>query len=48
MDLDQAEDSFFEEALKRYKAGSSADELLADFRKIIKDFRKVKRNFGNI
>ena len=34
MDLDQAEDSFFEEALKRYKAGSSADELLADFQKI--------------
>ena len=34
MDLDQTEDSFFKEALKRYKAGSSADELLADFQKI--------------
>ena len=34
MDLDQKEDSFFKEALKRYKAGSSADELLADFQKI--------------
>ena len=34
MDLDQSADSFFEEALNRYKAGSSAEELLADFQKI--------------
>ena len=34
MDLDQTEDSCFKEALKRYKAGSSAEELLADFQKI--------------
>ena len=34
MDLDQSEESLFEEALKRYKAGSSAEELLVDFQKI--------------
>ena len=34
MDFDQSEESLFEEALKRYKAGSSAEELLTDFQKI--------------
>ena len=34
MDLDQTEESLFEEALKRYKAGSSPDELIKDFQKI--------------
>ena len=34
MDLDQSEESLFEEALKRYKAGSSSEELIEDFEKI--------------
>ena len=34
MDLDQSEESLFEEALKRYKAGSSQEDLLEDFYKI--------------
>ena len=34
MDLDQSEESLFEESLKLYKAGSSAEELLEDFHKI--------------
>ena len=34
MDMDQSEGSLFEEALKRYKAGSSPEELIEDFQKI--------------
>ena len=34
MELDQSEESLFEEALKRYKAGSSSEELIGDFEKI--------------
>ena len=34
MDFDQSGESLFEEALKRYKAGSSAEELIEDFQKI--------------
>ena len=32
--MDQSEESLFEEALNRYKAGSQADELIEDFQKI--------------
>ena len=32
--MDQSEESLFEEALNRYKAGSPADELIEDFQKI--------------
>ena len=32
--MDQSEESLFEEALNRYKAGSPADELIEDFLKI--------------
>ena len=34
MNLDQSGESLFEEALNRYKAGSSAEELIEDFQKI--------------
>ena len=34
MDLDQSEESLFEEALNRYKAGTSPEELIEDFQKI--------------
>ena len=34
MDLNQSEESLFEEALKRYKAGSSPEDLIEDFYKI--------------
>jgi len=34
MNLDQSEESFFEEALNRYKAGTPAVELIVDFQKI--------------
>ncbi len=33
--MDQSEESLFEEALNRYKAGSPAEELLEDFEKIV-------------
>ena len=33
--MDQSEESLFEEALNRYKAGSQADELIEDFQKIV-------------
>ncbi len=33
--MDQAEESLFEEALNRYKAGSPAEELIEDFQKIV-------------
>ena len=33
--MDQSEESFFEEALKRYKAGSTAEELIEEFKKIV-------------
>ena len=32
--MDQSEESLFEEALNRYKAGSPADELIEDFQTI--------------
>ena len=32
--MDQSEESLFEESLKRYKAGSPAEELIDDFRKL--------------
>ena len=32
--MDQPDESLFEEALNRYKAGSPADELIEDFQKI--------------
>ena len=32
--MDQLEESLFEEALNRYKAGSPADELIEDFEQI--------------
>ena len=32
--MEQSEESFFEEALNRYKADSPAEELLEDFQKI--------------
>ena len=32
--MDQSEESLFEDALNRYKAGSPADELIEDFQKI--------------
>tara|TARA_Y100001968_G_scaffold9005_1_gene7674 strand:- start:523 stop:942 length:420 start_codon:yes stop_codon:yes gene_type:complete len=32
--MDQSEESLFEEAIKRYKTGSPAEELLEDFQKI--------------
>ena len=32
--MDKSEESFFEEALNRYKAGSSPEELIEDFQKI--------------
>ena len=32
--MDQSEESLFEEALKRYKDGSPAEELVGDFQKI--------------
>ena len=32
--MDKSEDSFFEEALKRYKDGSPLEELIEDFHKI--------------
>ena len=32
--MDQSEESLFEEALKRYKAGSPAEELIKDFHEI--------------
>ena len=31
MNLDQSEESIFEVALNRYKAGSSAEDLIEDF-----------------
>jgi len=34
MDINRSEESLFEESLKRYKSGSSAEELLEDFQKI--------------
>ena len=34
MDLDKSEESLFEEALNRYKAGSPPEELIDDFQKI--------------
>ncbi len=34
MDLDQSEESLFEDALNRYKAGSHPEELIEDFLKI--------------
>ena len=34
MDFDQSEESLFADALKRYQAGSSAEELIEDFQKI--------------
>jgi len=34
MNLDQSEESLFEESLNRYKAGSSPEELIEDFQKI--------------
>tara|TARA_B100000965_G_scaffold406403_1_gene445150 strand:- start:3207 stop:3632 length:426 start_codon:yes stop_codon:yes gene_type:complete len=34
MNLDQSEENLFEDALKRYKAGSSLEELIEDFQKI--------------
>ena len=34
MNLDQSEESLFEEALKRYKAGSPPEQLIEDFQKI--------------
>jgi predicted Zn-dependent protease len=33
--MDQSEESLFEEALNRYKAGSQAAELIEDFQKIV-------------
>ena len=33
--MDQSEESLFEDALDRYKAGSPADELIKDFQKIV-------------
>ena len=34
MNLHQSEESLFEEALNRYKAGTAAEELIGDFQKI--------------
>ena len=33
--MDQLEESLFEEALNRYKAGAPADDLIKDFQKIV-------------
>ena len=33
--MDQLEESLFEEALNRYKAGSPAEDLIKDFQKIV-------------
>ena len=32
--MDQSEESLFDEAMERYKAGSSPEELIKDFEKI--------------